>query len=321
MAAEAGFEGVEIMVNKRLETQDAGILKGLSAKHGVPVKCVHAPFLLMNRSVWGNYAGKIERSVDLASALGAETVVVHLPYFWHLAYARWLKNEINSFTRCNGAILAVVWLYPKRIFSMALGFLGRDKAGLSLAVNTAAAFLPAAVIGIIFGDFIKAHLFGLWPVTCALLAGGLAILAVAKRVHRGAGEGLLIESLSMRMALIIGLIQCIAMWPGVSRSLVTILGGVLVGLSVQAAVEFSFLLGLITLGAATCYEIVREGPGMMLQFGLVSPIIGIVTAFFSAVAAVKWMVAYLNRHGLEIFGYYRIVPGVCVIAPIFAGFF
>jgi len=107
MAAEAGFEGVEIMVNKRLETQDAGILKGLSAKHGVPVKCVHAPFLLMNRSVWGNYAGKIERSVDLASALGAETVVVHLPYFWHLAYARWLKNEINSFTRCNGAILAV----------------------------------------------------------------------------------------------------------------------------------------------------------------------------------------------------------------------
>jgi undecaprenyl-diphosphatase len=220
-----------------------------------------------------------------------------------------------------GAILAVVWLYPKRIFSMALGFLGRDKAGLSLAVNTCTAFLPAAVIGIIFGDLIKVHLFGLWPVTCALLAGGLAILVVAKRVHRGAGEGLHIENLSMRMALIIGFIQCIAMWPGVSRSLVTILGGVLVGLSVQAAVEFSFLLGLITLGAATCYEIVREGPGMLLQFGLISPVIGIVTAFFSAVAAVKWMVAYLNRHGLEIFGYYRIVLGVCVMALIFAGFF
>ncbi len=220
-----------------------------------------------------------------------------------------------------GAILAVVWLYPKRIFSMALGFLGRDRAGLSLAMNTAAAFLPAAVIGLAFGDLIKEHLFGLWPVTLAWLAGGVAILTVAKGIHRSAGEGAGLEGLSMRMAVIIGLIQCIAMWPGVSRSLVTILGGVLVGLSVQAAVEFSFLLGLITLGAATCYEIFREGPAMLLQFGLVSPVIGIITAFFSAVAAVKWMVAYLNRHGLEIFGYYRIVLGVCVMALILADFF
>ncbi len=95
------------MVDKRLETQDAGVLGRLSAKHGVPVKCVHAPFLLMNRSVWGNYAGKIGRSIELARELGAETVVVHLPYYWHLAYARWLKNDINRFTRENGAVLAV----------------------------------------------------------------------------------------------------------------------------------------------------------------------------------------------------------------------
>jgi undecaprenyl-diphosphatase len=220
-----------------------------------------------------------------------------------------------------GAILAVVWLYPKRIYSMALGLLGRDKTGLGLALNTCMAFLPAAVIGLTFGGLIKEHLFGVWPVTCAWLAGGIAILAVAKRVHRGAGEGLHLENLSVNMALIIGLIQCIAMWPGVSRSLVTILGGVMVGLSVQAALEFSFLLGLITLGAATCYEIIKEGPEIIVQFGWIAPIIGIITAFISAVAAVKWMVAYLNRHGLEIFGYYRIVLAACVMALVFAGFF
>ncbi len=91
------------------------------------------------------------------------------------------------------------------------------------------------------------------------------------------------------------------------------------GLSVQAAVEFSFILGLVTLGAATCYELVREGPAMLVQFGWVSPLIGIAFAFISAVVAVKWMVAYLNRHGLEIFGYYRIVLAYLTMALILVG--
>jgi undecaprenyl-diphosphatase len=218
-----------------------------------------------------------------------------------------------------GAILAVLWLYPKRVSSMALGLLGRDRQGLSLALNTCTAFLPAACIGLIFGDLIKVQLFGVWPVMWALLAGGVAILMVARRVHRHPEQGLDLGELTIKGALLIGLIQCIAMWPGVSRSLVTILGGVLVGLSVQSAVEFSFLLGLITLGAATCYEILREGPAMLLQFGLAAPAIGILTAFISAVAAVKWMVAYLNRHGLEVFGYYRIVLALSAMALVLAG--
>ncbi|HOS97411.1 MAG TPA: undecaprenyl-diphosphate phosphatase [Deltaproteobacteria bacterium] len=205
-----------------------------------------------------------------------------------------------------GAILAVLWLYPGRVASMVRGFLGRDRQGLGLALNTLGAFLPAAIIGLAFGDLIKERLFGICPVTLAWLAGGMAILLVARKMHRHPGHGMELRELTLGAALVIGLIQCIAMWPGVSRSLVTILGGVLVGLSVQAAVEFSFILGLVTLGAATCYEIVREGPAMLLQFGLLPPAIGILTAFLSAVAAVKWMVAYLHRHGLEAFGYYRI---------------
>ncbi|HXK47855.1 MAG TPA: undecaprenyl-diphosphate phosphatase [Deltaproteobacteria bacterium] len=218
-----------------------------------------------------------------------------------------------------GAILAVLLLYPRRVSSMLLGLLGRDAKGLTLALNTCAAFLPAAFIGLLLEHVIKDYLFGVWPVTAAWLAGGIAIILVARRIHLHHEQGLDLGELTLKGALIIGLIQCIAMWPGVSRSLVTILGGILVGLSVQAAVEFSFILGLVTLGAATCYELVREGTGMILQFGWVSPAIGIVTAFLSAVVAVKWMVGYLNRHGLEIFGYYRIVLAFFTMALILIG--
>ncbi len=218
-----------------------------------------------------------------------------------------------------GAILAVLLLYPRRISSMVRGFLGRDKEGLRLGMNTLIAFLPAAVIGLSLVGMIKSHLFGIMPVIMAWLAGGIAILIVAGRMRRKHEEGVGLEALSMKNALVIGLIQCIAMWPGVSRSLVTILGGAFVGLSVQASVEFSFLLGLVTLGAATCYEIVQCGPEIISRFGLVSPAIGIAVAFVSAVAAVKWMVAYLNTHGLEIFGYYRIVIAFCALGLVAAG--
>ncbi len=219
-----------------------------------------------------------------------------------------------------GAILAVLWLYPGRVFSMIKGLMGRDRAGLNLAINTCAAFLPAAVIGLTFGTMIKEYLFGLWPITFAWLAGGLAILLVARH-FKGSDHSrdLSLEGLTIKKSLIIGLIQCIAMWPGVSRSLVTILGGMLVGLPVAASVEFSFLLGLVTLGAATSYELLKEGPGIILQFGLVSPAVGIMAAFFSAVAAVKWMVNYLNRHGLEIFGYYRVALALGVGVLILTG--
>jgi len=218
-----------------------------------------------------------------------------------------------------GAILAVAWLYPGRIAQMAMGLMGRDPRGLRLALNTIAAFIPAAVIGLTCADLIKSYLFGIWPITGAWFAGGVAILMVARRLHQRPSGGMEAGDLSVSRAFAIGIIQCLAMWPGVSRSLVTILGGAMVGLSVPAAVEFSFILGLITLGSATCYEIVKDGPRIIVQFGWISPAIGIVVAFVSAVVAVKWMVAYLNRHGLEIFGYYRIALALGVMGLILAG--
>jgi undecaprenyl-diphosphatase len=230
------------------------------------------------------------------------------------------KEAVDAYTICiqAGAIIAVLWLYFGRIQQILLGLIGRDAAGRRLLFNVAAGFLPAAVLGLLFNKLIKSYLFGPWPVVVAWLAGGLAILAVSWRNRarqQGPQPGRLLDDMTWRMALIIGFAQCIAMWPGVSRSLVTIVGGLMVGLSMTAAVEYSFLLGVVTLGAATAYDTLKHGQLMLQTFDHYSLIIGVVVAFIAAVISVKWMVRYLSRHGLALFGYYRV--GIAVAATVF----
>lgn len=223
------------------------------------------------------------------------------------------KEAADAYAICiqGGAIIAVLGLYFSRVRQMLLGLIGQSPAGLRLLVAVAAGFLPAAIIGLALNTTIKAYLFGPWPVVAAWLVGGVAILVVsAQRTGRSTTFGVSLEQLSWKMALIIGFAQCIAMWPGVSRSLVTIVGGVLVGLSLPAAVEFSFLLGVITLGAATCYDALKHGEIMLRTFPLEALLVGLLFAFASAVLSIRWMVSYLNRHGLAIFGYYRVAIGL-----------
>ena len=222
----------------------------------------------------------------------------------------------------GGAILAVLGLYRARVAQMMMGLLGRDQTGRHLLINLVVAFIPAAVLGLLLEKPIKKYLFGgdewgLWPVVAAWFVGGLAILAVSfARRRRGdtSSTGLDLDKLTIRMALIVGLVQCIAMWPGVSRSLITIVSGVLVGLSLPAAVELSFLLGVITLTAATLYDALKHGPEMLATYGAVPLLIGFVSAWISAVLAVKWMVGYLKSHGMEIFGWYRVALAIAVAA-------
>lgn len=222
------------------------------------------------------------------------------------------KEATDAYTICiqAGAIIAVLGLYFRRVLQMLQGLLGRNPLGLRLFINVTVGFLPAAFLGLLFNNIIKAYLFGPWPVVVAWLVGGLAILVVSfrrrKTNHKPPSAGVL-DNLHWKMALIIGFAQCIAMWPGVSRSLVTIVGGILVGLSLPAAVEYSFLLGVVTLGAATAYDGLKHGQVMLQTFDPLSLAIGLFFAFISAVLSVKWMVTYLNRHGLAIFGYYRVV--------------
>ena len=166
------------------------------------------------------------------------------------------------------------------------------------------------VIGLALEDQIKGRLFGTYPVIIGWVAGGLVILGFAFLcrfrsidLHRGKG----LEDIRIPVALFIGFAQCLAMWPGVSRSLATILGALFMGVSMAAAVEFSFLLGAVTLSAASIYDLLKHGREMMQVFDFSYMALGLVFAFISAVLSVKWMVGYLNRYGLELFGYYRIL--------------
>ena len=217
-----------------------------------------------------------------------------------------------------GAILAVLGLYRRRVGQMIQGLLGRDRAGLRLVLMLIVAFLPAAIVGLTCERFIKQYLFETWPIAVGWLVGGLAILLLSRRPQpsddskeRPAGDAPdrtqdHIETLRWGQALTVGLCQITAMWPGVSRSLATIAGGLVAGLALPAAVEFSFLLGLLTLGAATSYELLQVGPCVVEAYGVGLPLLGIVSSFLAAWVSVKWLVGYLQRHGLAVFGYYRI---------------
>ncbi len=239
------------------------------------------------------------------------------------------SDAADAFAICiqAGAIVAVLVLYWRRVRGIALGFVGKDPVGLQVGLNALVAFLPAAVVGLLFEKPIKHALFGgdalgLWPIVGAWFVGGVAILGFARwhvRDPRQPQQGRPMESLAWRGAILIGLVQCIAMWPGVSRSLVTIVGGLLAGLSLAAAVEFSFLLGLITLGAATALDAKKHGAEMLSQYGAPMLLLGFAAAFLSAALAVKWMVGYLNRHGLTIFGWYRIGAAMLIGSLIWLG--
>jgi undecaprenyl-diphosphatase len=203
-----------------------------------------------------------------------------------------------------GAILAVLGTYWKRVLGMLQGVVGRNPDGLHLAICIIAAFVPAAILGVLFDDVIEAKLFGVKPVIAAWVVGGIVILALTRWVQaRRTGRDL--SHLRWQAAILIGLAQALAMWPGTSRSLVTILGGLAVGLSLAAAVEFAFLLGVLTLTAATAYTVVKGGDGMVNAYGWPALLAGFVAAWISAALAVKWMVAWLNRHGLAVFAWWR----------------
>ena len=225
----------------------------------------------------------------------------------------------------GGAILAVLGLYAQRVAQMARGLLGRDPAGLRLLGHVALAFLPAVLLGPLLDDVIDRYLFHPLPVLIALFMGGPWMIWLDRVRTPAHGAGL--ESLTVRAALAIGLFQCIAMWPGTSRSMMTIAGGVLLGLRAGAAAEFSFLLGVPTLGAACAYKLVKGllasahtgAPNMFEVLGVGACAIGFGVAALSAALAVRWLVSFLERHGLAPFGWYRIALSVVLGALMFSG--
>ncbi len=209
----------------------------------------------------------------------------------------------------SGAILAVCWEFRAKIVQVLLG-LPSDRAAQRFALNVLVAFLPLAILGLLFGKAIKASLFNAPVVATAFIVGGLVILWAERREHRIRIES--IDDLTLLDALKLGLAQALALIPGTSRSGATIIGGLFFGLSRRAATEFSFFLAIPTLIGATIYQLYKERA--LLSFDdLGMWVVGFVTAFVSAFWAVRGLLRYISTHDFSAFAWYRIAFGVVVL--------
>jgi len=219
----------------------------------------------------------------------------------------------------GGAMLAVIWEYRARIASV-LGGMFSDRKAQKFILNLIIAFLPAAVLGLLFNKMIKAVLFAPVPVALAFIIGGVIILWVERR-HKADEINARIHSVDDMSALDafkVGLAQAFALVPGTSRSGATIIGGMLFGLSRKAATEFSFFLAIPTLLAATVYSLYKE---RALLSAADVPLFGIgsIAAFVSAFLCVRWLLRYISTHDFTAFAWYRIVFGFVVIASAYSG--
>jgi undecaprenyl-diphosphatase len=213
-----------------------------------------------------------------------------------------------------GAILAVVAHYRVLLVERGRGVLARDPVSLRLLAALAIAFAPAAVVGLLLRKAIKAHLFGPVPVASALIVGGIAMIVVERlRARSGARGEDGLDRVTPARALAIGMGQCLSLWPGASRSMCTIVAGQLGGLSTGTAAEFSFLLALPTLGAATIFEAYKARHALMAHGGAAPLAVGLLVSFFVAWAVIASFLRYLRSRGLEPFGWYRIVAGALTL--------
>lgn len=213
-----------------------------------------------------------------------------------------------------GAILAICVLYARKLLTVAFG-LTSDPGAQRFAIAVIIAFLPAAVLGLLLHDFIKDVLFSPMVVCASLVLGGVAILAIEKwRPETTVAE---VENLTPMTALQIGLFQCLAMIPGVSRSGATILGALMLGVERKTAAEFSFFLAIPTMLGATTLDLWKARDILNPDDSAIIAV-GFVAAFLSAIVVVRWLVNFVSHHGFAVFGWYRIVFGT-LLAAYFLG--
>jgi len=215
-----------------------------------------------------------------------------------------------------GAIAAVALLYWPKILAILAGLLGCNPSGLRLLRNLLIAFVPAVVVGLTLDDWIEEKLFSPTTVAAALIVGAVVMVAADRHQQRrqASTPDLDPADLTARQALFIGLLQCGALWPGMSRSMMTIVGGCLAGLRPARAAEFSFLLGLPTLTGAAMLKTYKSGALTLAAFGPGPLAWGAIVAALSAALAVVWLVRFLNRHGLTPFAWYRVALAIGVLA-------
>ena len=219
------------------------------------------------------------------------------------------KRNVFEIVIQLGSILSVVWLYQARFKTIART-IASDKQSQQFALQLLIAFLPLAILGLLFHHQIKAVLFNPISVSIALITGGLIILYIEKLSLKARISK--IESMTMLDALKIGLAQALALIPGVSRAGATILGGMSFGLSRQVATEFSFFLAVPVMFAASGYDLLKNRHLLTLDdAGLFA--IGFIAAFLSALVAIKTFIRYIAAHDFRVFAWYRIALGLIVL--------
>ena len=233
------------------------------------------------------------------------------------------KQKVFEIVIQAGAIFAVCWEYRAKIASVVAG-LGNDARARKFAINLFVAFLPAAVLGLLFSKKIKAVLFSPVPVALAFIIGGLIILWVERKqasndVHDDSHARIQsVDDMTLLDALKIGLAQSLALIPGTSRSGATIIGGMLFGLSRKAATEFSFFLAIPTLLGATVYSLYKAREDLsMADLPMFS--LGTVAAFISAFFCVRWLLRYISSHNFNVFAWYRIAFGIMILITAYTG--
>lgn len=220
------------------------------------------------------------------------------------------KGKLFEIVIQCGAILAVVLEYRAKLFSI-VARLPSDPQARRFAMNLFVAFLPVAILGLLFGKAIKEVLFKPVPVAIAFIVGGLIILWAERRKHQVRVEN--VDDMRWPDALKVGFAQCLALIPGTSRAGATIIGGLFLGLSRRAATEFSFFLAIPVLFAASGYELFKHRHELSADdLGLLA--VGLVAAFLSAFVCVRWLLRYIIRHDFTIFAWYRIAFGLIVLA-------
>ena len=227
----------------------------------------------------------------------------------------------------TGAMIAVVWQYRQRMKDTLSGITSQPVAR-RFALNVVIAFIPAAICGFLFNKAIKAHLFHPVPVAVAFIVGGLIILWVERRHRRLYGDRDLeggrlarvetVDDMTPLDALKVGLLQCLALIPGTSRSGATIIGSLVLGFSRKAATEFSFFLGIPTLTAAGAYS-VWKSRDLLKMSDVPLFVIGTVFAFISALVCIRWLIRYVSTHDFTVFAWYRIVFGLIVLGTAYTG--
>jgi undecaprenyl-diphosphatase len=225
------------------------------------------------------------------------------------------KGTVFKIAIQTGAIVAVMIVYWQKLRATMLG-LGNDQQARRFALNVAIAFVPAVILGLLFGKAIKAHLFTPVVVASTFILGGFIILWAEGRSSRVRVDS--VDAMTPWDALKVGLVQCLAMIPGTSRSGATIIGGMLLGLSRRCATDFSFYLAIPTLIGAGAYSLFKERALLSVAdiplFG-----VGLVFSFLSAWVCVRWLLRYISSHDFKPFAWYRIAFGIVVLITAYTG--